>query len=445
MRIPVLITLPAQEPLRESAAAAVERRAPTIPIEAARVPVRMEIDPSFAAVPVGVSDEFTTLESMQPGSSQDFAVRGFMEVDSPEEIPEEVEGRPVYADPRIEPFITCPGSPALGTVANVATKLQVAQLHAKGLDGTKVAVAIMDTGIDLAHLKTKLGRVPQHDVTNSWTPPKSTRAPFQYPLGHGTMCAFDVLIAAPKATLLDFPILGVSAPGGSTVGSTLSVALLGYAQLLAFWSVAFAAGGGPRYSALVVSNSWGIFHPSWDFPAGHRGRYCDNPRHPFNLVVSALAASADIVFAAGNCGANCADGRCQGRVTGTIMGANAHPEVLTLAGCDTNDARVGYSSQGPSIAGMFQQKPDLTAYTHFRGSEAFGTGKPDSGTSTSCPVAAGCVAAIRTKEPASSTPPVNLFAQLRANARVVGGAAGWNGDFGHGIIDALATAQSLGL
>jgi subtilisin family serine protease len=445
MRVPVLITLPAQEPLRESAAAAMQNRAPDIPLEAANIPPRVELDRSFPAVPIGVSERVVAMEAMQPHSSPDFAIRGFIDVDTLEDIPEEINGRPVHADALIAPFVTCGSTPPVGNAADVKTKLDVATLHAKGLDGDGVAIAVMDTGINATHLKTKLGALPRMDVANSWTPPGSTTAPFKYPVDHGTMSAYDVLLAAPKATLLDFPILAGSIPGGSTVGSSIGEALLGFSQLLTFWAVAFAVGGANRYSALVVSNSWGIYHPSWDFPAGHRGRYCDNPRHPFNIVVSALAQSADIIFAAGNCGADCASSKCQGRVTETIMGANAHPEVLTLAGCDTNDARVGYPSQGPSITGMFQQKPDLTAYTHFLGSEAFGAGSADSGTSTACPIAAGCVAAIRTKESAARTTPVNLFAQLRATARSVSTVAGWNGDYGHGIIDAVAAAQSLGL
>jgi len=162
--------------------------------------------------------------------------------------------------------------------------------------------------------------------------------------------------------------------------------------------------------------------------------------------VSSMAASGiDIVFAAGNCGPACADMRCQSRTLGAIMGANAHPDVLTLAGCDTNDQIVGYSSQGPSIANMFPQKPDITTYTHFLGSQAFGAGSPDSGTSASCPVAAGCVAAIRTKVAPSSTPPVNLFAQIKATARHVGTQPGWQNDFGHGIMDPDAAAVSLGV
>jgi hypothetical protein len=447
MRIPVLAVLQSQEPLMESAAAAAESRAPAIPIEAASLPPSLTLDSSMAAVPVGtglVSE--MTLDSTTPSGSERFMVRAFIETDDPEDIPETSNGVPLFADPVIAPFRTCGGTPPVGDSAAVAAKLNTAALHARGLDGAGVAVAILDTGINLTYLRNKTGSMPRFDAANSWQAPNHPNPPGGNPVDHGTMCAFDVLLAAPKATLLDYPILSGSAPGGAVVGRTLSVAVQAFAHLLAFWGVAFAPGGAPRYGGLVVSNSWGIFHPSWDFPSGHPGRYIDNPNHPFQGLVSLLArAGADIVFAAGNCGGQCADGRCMGRTTGTIMGVNASPDVLTLAGCDTNDVRVGYSSQGPSIAGMFQQKPDLTAYTHFLGSEAFGGGAADSGTSAACPVAAGCVAALRTQLPPAAVPPTNLFAQLKATARQVGPVPGWNPDHGHGIIDADAAAQSLGV
>jgi hypothetical protein len=348
-------------------------------------------------------------------------VSGFFEADSPEAVPATADGRPLYANPQISPFLTCGGTPPVGSHLDVARKLDVAGLGGRGLDGSGVAIAIMDTGINLKYLNAKLGpgNQPLFDAGNSWTAPGSFIAPGAHPVDHGTMCAFDVLIAAPKATLLDFPILSSSAPGGSRVGQTLSVALSGFAQLLNFWAVAFAAGGGPKYRAFVVSNSWGIFHPSWDFPVGHPGRFIDNPNHPFNVIVATLARSgADIVFAAGNCGAQCADGRCQGNTTQTIMG---------------------------SSAGMFPQKPDLTAYTHFSGSEAFGVGSADTGTSAACPVASGCVAALRTKLSPGAVPPANLFASLRSSARAVPGQVGWNGDYGFGIIDPLAVATAQGV
>jgi hypothetical protein len=458
MRIPVLMVASKQEPLVESAQAGLDARASNIPMSATRMPAGVEIDPSFAAVPLGMafvsgaalddaSHAAIAAAAAAPATSEAFVVRAFVESDRPEDIPAERDGQPLFADPAIAPFLTCGGSAPVGTNATVATKLNVAGLAAKGLDGNDVAIAIMDTGINLNHLKTKLGFTPAFDLANSWKPPGGTTQPGQHPVNHGTMCAYDALIAAPKATLLDFPILANPSPGGSFVGQTISMALLGFSQLLAFWAVAFAPGGAPRFKALVSNNSWGVYHPSWDFPAGHPGRFIDNPNHPFHIIVSTVVRSgADVIFAAGNCGAQCPDGRCQGRTAQAIMGSSAHPDVLTLAGCDTNDQRVGYSSQGPSIAGMSQQKPDVTAYAHFRGSEAFGPGSPDSGTSTACPVAAGCVAALRTSAKAkpATIPPAQLFNALRQTARRPAG-TGWNSDMGFGIIDPMAAAANLGL
>ena len=94
---------------------------------------------------------------------------------------------------------------------------------------------------------------------------------------------------------------------------------------------------------------------------------------------------------------------------------------------------------------MDHSKPDLTAYTHFKGSEAFGTDTSDSGTSAACPVAAGCVAALRTKADTISFPPAALFSQLEFSCKQLQGAPGWNKDTGHGIINPDAAAQSIGI
>lgn len=443
MRVSVLTVIPSQEILRDSATAAIEGRAPAFSLNEAAAPAGIELDPAFAAVPVGDATPGLEMAAATPDASDKFVVRGFMEVEDPTRLPVEVDGQPIFSDPEIAP-LTCVGSPALGNSTQVHAQLNIPAMAARGLDGSQVAIAIMDTGINLAHLQAALGRRPSLDVANSWAAPGSTVPPGAYKVGHGTMCAYDALIAAPNATLLDFPILAASLAGGSSIAGTLSAAVRAYGQLLAFWAVANPGGG---YRGMVVNNSWGVFHPSWDFPPGHPGRYIDNPRHPFNLLVGVLAGTgADIVFAAGNCGAQCPDGRCQGNTTSTIVGANASPDVLTLAGCDVNDLRVGYSSQGPAIHPFPRQKPDVTAYTHFLGSQAFGGGSPDSGTSAACPVAAGCVAAIRTKlSPLTAGPPA-VFDALRQTARQgAGHGPGWNGDYGHGIIDADAAARRLGV
>lgn len=455
MQYRVLAVVPKQEPLVESALAFRERRPPTIPIGLAKIPSRMRLDLMAPAHPMGNADPFgMTMETVRAEDSTRFVVQGFIEAASPEEIPIESDGYPIFADPQIAPFqyaqpiagfvATCGNTPPLGDADAVRQLLGIPALAGKGLDGTGVAIAIMDTGINRAYLAARLGTV-RLDAANSWTPPGNPILPGNHPVNHGTMCAYDALIAAPNATLLDFPILSIRAPGGGQMSGSIGVALTAFSQLIANWAVAFAPGGTSGYKALVVNNSWGMFHPSWDLPVGHPGRYCDNPNHPFNLIVGVLARSADVLFAAGNCGSECADFRCNNRTSSTIMGANTHQDVLTIAGCDINNKRVGYSSQGPSIQGMPQNKPDVTTYTHFKGSEAFGVGSADSGTSAACPVAAGCVAALRTRLPPLATPSQNVFAQLRATADSAGGMAGWNGDYGHGILNPLQAANSLGL
>jgi hypothetical protein len=214
------------------------------------------------------------------------------------------------------------------------------------------------------------------------------------------------------------------------------------------------------FESLVVNNSWGIFHPSLeDFQPGHPYRFIDNPNHILRLFIVLLAASgADVLFSAGNGGEPHPTPPFLHLTKGTIRGAAAYTEVLTVAGCivedvkdgagaviEHADGRTGYSSQGPSITGM-QQKPDLTAYTHFLGSQVSGNGAPDGGTSAACPIAAGCVAALRTKKKPDDVPPLDLFQTLKDTARKGFGQTGVpDYDYGYGIIDPVAAGKQLGV
>lgn len=332
----------------------------------------------------------------------------------------------VFSDPAIGACLTCGGDEAVGTWSDVATELQVSALHSAGLTGEDVALVIADSGINQAHLETQLGRRVSLDAPRSWTPAGVSTLPGGHPVDHGTMCAFDALIAAPEATLLDVAVLLSQRPGSTVMEGFLSDAVAAYAYL---YTVLSALPDERR--ALVISNSWGSFSPQWDFPPGHPGNYSDNKAHPFNVIVSSLeAAGADVVFAAGNCGRDCPDGRCE--YPGQPMGgANSHPRVLSIGGVDLTGNRVGYSSQGPGR--LARRKPDLCAYTHFAGSDAF-PGEPDSGTSAACPVAAGVVAAVRTTVSAAQLTPAQLRTILRRTADDRS-ASGFDYDYGYGVID----------
>jgi subtilisin family serine protease len=343
----------------------------------------------------------------------------------------------VYADVRIQPALICPGSPPLGDDGDVERLLCVPALQRAGADGSGVLVAIVDTGINMAYLNSK-GKNPGFDAARSWVP-RPGLVPGSLPVGHGTMCAFDACIAAPKCTLLDIALLQSTASGGSIMDGFLSDAVRAYSHLLAVMAAPRRPG---ETRSLVVNNSWGMFHPSWDFPVGHSGNYSDNPNHPFNRIVGTLArAGADILFAAGNCGSNCPDGRCQGVTSNAIYGANGHPSVLCVAGVDTTKQRVGYSSQGPGR--LSRNKPDLSGYTHFRGSGVYSA---DGGTSAATPVVAGVVAAWRSKRPYDpgnpSVSPSAVRNLFRSTAEDLG-TAGYDFDHGHGVVNGCELSRRL--
>ncbi|QIS15396.1 S8 family peptidase [Nocardia arthritidis] len=341
----------------------------------------------------------------------------------------------VFADPVIEGIITCGDSDPVGTWTDIESLLHTTDLAASGLTGQSVALAIVDTGINAAFVEQARGSAVTIDARRSWNPQGVTGTAGQFPVDHGTMCAFDTMIAAPRVTLLDYPVLRSTRQGQTAMDGLLSDALAGYAQLRTVLTDQPAA-----TRALVVSNSWGAFSPDWDFPVGQPGNYSDNPSHPFNIIVGSLeAAGADILFAAGNCGRDCPDGRC-GYADRPITGANSHPSVLSIGGVDTSNTRVGYSSQGPGR--LTDKKPDICAYTHFLGSTAFGAGTPDSGTSAATPVAAGLIAAIRTRYPATALTPAQLRDLVRRTA-IKHRKSGFDYDYGYGVADAAALLAAL--
>ncbi|GGK93578.1 hypothetical protein Sme01_58710 [Sphaerisporangium melleum] len=341
----------------------------------------------------------------------------------------------VYADPLIETSLTCGGSPPVGTWQDVERLLRVPELRAGGYDGSGVALAVCDTGVNAAHVTEHLGRDVTVDAERSFVPAGVSGKPGEFAVDHGTMCAFDTLIAAPRASLVDVPILLSRRQGGTVMDGLLSDAVAAFAHLRTVLDAQPAAS-----RALVVSNSWGSFSPLWDLPPGVAGNYSDSAAHPFNIIVGSLEqAGADILFAAGNCGTECKDRRCAfpGR---PIVGANSHPQVLSIGGVDTNGERVGYSSQGPGR--LSDRKPDVCSYTHFAGSKAFGDDVPDSGTSAACPVAAGLVAAIRTRWPASRLTPSQLRTLMHRTAEDRS-TVGFDYDYGYGIADTAALLAAL--
>jgi hypothetical protein len=406
------------------------------------------IDPTFAPVPVPrplaedggfpVSLDQATVYSLDARQAG-VLVRGqIADDDLASRLALLLASRPdlagVFADPTIETCLTCGDSPAVGSWRDVAGQLRVEALTQAGYTGAGVALAVVDSGINSAYLEQQLGQAPELDVGRSWTPAGVSTKPGAHPVNHGTMCAFDALIAAPRATLLDVAVLLSTREGQTAMEGLLSDAVAAYAHLRTVLDDLPA-----EHRALVVTNSWGSFSPKWDFPPGHPGNYSDNRAHPFNIIVASLEqAGADILFAAGNCGRDCPDNRCEyPRLP--IVGANSHPQVLSIGGVDVTGQRVGYSSQGPGR--LADHKPDLCSYTHFEGSKVFAPG-PDSGTSAACPTAAGVVTAVRTTVPATQVTPAQLRTILNRTADDRG-TMGYDYDYGYGVIDVDGVLQAL--
>ncbi len=438
----VLMLINPTDALRESALAASHHEHVPIASRPDEIPNQIELDQEFAAVPVSRMGATAMVATASPEQATKFVVRGTVDDAVAVDMAAQ-SGSNIFSDPTISNAAGgyCDGAP-VGDSAEVGEKLNVERLRQLGLDGDGVGVVICDTGINLAHLRDK-GMNPNFDATLTWIPPGASGTPGKFAVGHGTMCAFDALIAAPKATLIDFPILLSQTPGGSAMDGFLSDALQAFSTLAAYMR---QPEDERQYKSLVVNNSWVMYHPSWDFPVGHPGRYSDNPNHPFNLIVGTLARTGtDIFFAAGNCGPDCPDGRCQGVVKDSITGANAHSDVTTVAGATVKKQWIGYSSVGPAIDGMADQKPDIACYSHFLGSEAFGAGVADSGTSTACPVAAGVTAAFRSSIGSQLISSRDLAKELRRDAKVPGSPYDnrWNARFGYGIIEPAKTAERL--
>jgi len=443
----VIIELRYQKAVAELAARA--ERNPTLGLEAAPMPqiAGVQLDPTFP--PTALPGRVARIQSesvyntapfdlaVKP-EEQTYIVRADVDENQIDEVKANRNVVGVFSDPVIEPTIVCPGSPPVGTDADVERLLCAASMRSAGMDGHGVLVAIVDTGFNLAYLNSH-GKSPNFDAARSWVPQPGL-IPGQLPVDHGTMCAFDVCIAAPKCTLLDVALLQSTAGGPTIMSGFLSDAVRAYRHLI---NVMLAPRRPGETRSLVVNNSWGMFHPSWDFPVGNPGNYSDNPNHPFNRIVGDLErAGADILFAAGNCGANCPDGRCQGVTANAIYGANGHPAVLCVAGVDTTKSRVGYSTIGPGR--LTRNKPDLSGYTHFRGSGVY---PADGGTSAATPVVAGVVAAVRSKKPHDpanpSTQPAAIRALVTSTAEDLG-TAGYDFEHGFGVVNGCELRSRVG-
>ncbi len=337
----------------------------------------------------------------------------------------------------------CPGSANLalfGHRDHARRTIRAEALISRGLLGHRVNVVIIDEGLDKAAIPVaNWGGGLDHYLDNNLVQAAGTARHDS----HGMMIARSILDLAPQARVYDVPMISpTNLPNIDVFVSTAHAVFtnllheIHLRRMLPEWS-------GPW----VLVNAWGVFDTASD-PSGSYTENTEFGGHPMiNLVTRAVQHHhLDLVFAAGNCGVFCPSERCGGRDRGPghgIWGANAHPMVITAGAVRSDQTWVGYSSQGPGPNLLDVQKPDLCAPSQF--CETLDANALSSGTSASCAMTAGVVAALRSNpawDQVAVTPEV-LKATLVASARKPHGSPGWDDRLGFGILDAAATIAAL--
>jgi hypothetical protein len=294
--------------------------------------------------------------------------------------------------------------------------------------GSGANVVIVDQGLNQNYIAHLGG-----DFVGGWHLAEQPR-PGKYGLGHGSMLARNVLKVSPDAAIYDLPVIPEDI---NDVPKFLSTVHGAFDQIVESIHHLQNSDDERWRRPWVFVNAWATFNRGGEQPEGD---YTRRLEHKFNRLVTQMAEEFDMVFAAGNCGQFCPSARCGRDDVGpghSIIGANSHPDVLTVGAVRADGMWLGYSSQGPGA--LSTDKPDICAASQFR--EDDDAAAVNTGTSAACAVAAGVVAALRS-QCGMKHPPAALKQILldTATAKPTGGK--WDNQIGHGIINAAAASKA---
>jgi serine protease AprX len=295
------------------------------------------------------------------------------------------------------------------------TAVRAPSVWALGYTGEGIVVAIMDTGVDLAHPDL---RRQWRAGANSWLDVHGEEALPYDALGHGTQ-AMGVMVGARG--------IGI-APAARWIAVRLydSAGRASMSDIhLAFQWLLDPDGDSATIDAPDVVNA------SWTLG----GRVAGSCTLEFDDDIRALRSAGIVVtFAAGNDGPAPASSSSPGN----------NPGVLSVGAVDQDLVVARQSGRGPSSCDGSVFPRVVAPGVGVRTTDLSHGGQPTytlaSGTSLAAPHAAGVLALLAGAFPHASV--ADLEQSLERGARVLG-ASGKDNLHGHGLIDALAAFKAL--
>jgi len=341
------------------------------------------------------------------------------------DIVDELAQRPEVQSIQLDAVVSLPAPTlaAAGTPEWNIDAIKAPMLWELGYTGTGVVVANMDTGVDVLHpdLAASYRNDPNSwlDLVSGSPTPIDPDPPGSIFGGHGTK-TMGVMVGGDAGGTS----IGV-APGAQWIAvrvfdsdgnATYTAIHSGYQWLL-------DPDGNPDTDDLpdVVNNSWGIVDPP---------EVVGSCITEFQTDIQALkAAGVAMVFSAGNQGPN----------SHTSVSPANNPESLAVGSVGQSMVISDFSSRGPSGCGgdIFPElvAPGDNVRTTDVSLGGFPNYVPTSGTSIAAPHVSGAIALLLSVNPQLT---VGDLETLLTDSATDLGIAGWDNDYGKGLLDVEA-------
>lgn len=274
------------------------------------------------------------------------------------------------------------------------------QVDAAANAGTGVKIAVIDTGIDLAHPDLSNNIAGGYNViTAGTTSPQDDN-------GHGTHVA------------------GIISASDNTLG------VIGVAPQASLYAVkVLDRNGSGYYSDIVTGLQWAVTNHMQIVNMSLGGSVDDPALHA--AIISASNAGIVVVAAAGN----------SGPTPDSVSYPGAYPEVIAVSAVDVTKAVASFSSRGPQVEIAAPGVAVLSTYWSAAAGSTYGT---LSGTSMATPYVAGIAALVINSGIRDTNGNGLVGDEVRTkldNTAADLGSTGRDNFYGFGLVDALAATS----